>query len=719
MVLPGVVVALWALGRWVRQRQGEVLTHRAFAGEIAILIMLMLVVRGRSSLGLTDRPDLIDSLIVAGLALLLAHHVAMLVKALGSILADGSPISPPWPFLLLPLLVYVAVLPWSSEHREPDGDEPYYLLIAHSLAYDLDTDLSNNYEAKDSLLFMSRELKPEWADPRSGEGRSFSRHNLTLPLLLAPGYRLAGKSGALLTMALLSALTAWMMMRLALRLFPDQVQASVAAWALFSLTPPFLTYSYQVWTEVPATLLLLVSLDQIYTLQTGSGNTRRNWLNLVVALALLPLLKLRFLLIASSLALLAGLRVGRSRKHVIRLALVLVAVIGVMLTYNLVFFDQPLKDHSLTTLKQIQAKSPSEYIKGGVGLLFDCAFGLFASNPLWLLVMPGLVVMIRRRFSLLLDVAVCALPYLLVVTPRLEWYGAWSPPFRFGIVLLPLLTLSLIPLLATCWKGLFRPLVVGLGAVALSLALVWLVLPGWTYNLANGTSHLIDHLAKSFGSDVGRFFPSYVRIRAASWSTPALVALTALLLWMLSRKQPNRLGAWGTSAALLVTAALPIGATAMVTRVVEFEDVQVSKEGGTLHPEAWVSGRPRFRGGWKLDNGDSLSAPVNSGGAGVDVSIDLQFRSFRTSTLSTDGAAKREGKPSEETPRPSMPILELVVGDLVVPLEGLSARGGWQTSTASFTEWPRGVPLLIRFGATNGDRSKTEVLLDRARFDWQ
>jgi hypothetical protein len=604
------------------------------------------------------------------------------------------------------------------EHREPDGDEPYYLLITHSLAYDLDTDLSNNYEANDSLQFMSRELKPEWADPRSGGGRSFSRHNLTLPLLLAPGYRVAGKSGALLTMALLSALTAWMMMRLALRLFPEQVKASVAAWALFSLTPPFLIYSYQVWTEVPAALLLLVSLDQIYALQAGSGNTRRNWLKLVVALALLPLLKLRFLLIASSLALLAGLRVG-GRKHVIGLALVLVAVIGAMLTYNLVFFDQPLKDHSLATLKQIQMSSPANYIKGGVGLLFDCAFGLFASNPLWLLVMPGLIVLIRRRFSVFLVVAVSALPYLLVVTPRLEWYGAWSPPFRFGMVLLPLLTLGLIPLLSMCWKGLLRPLVIGLGAAALSLALVWLVLPGWTYNLANGTSHLIDHLTRSFGSDVGRFFPSYVRIRAASWLTPLLVAFVAILLWMQSRKQPNRLGGWGTSAALLLIAALPIGATTTVTRVIEFEDVQVSKEGGALHPEAWVSGRPRFRGGWKLDTGDSLTAPVNSAGAGADVSIDLQFRSFRTTTLFTDGAVKREGSPSRETPGPPMPILELVVGDLVVPLEGLSAGGGWQTATASFTEWPRRTPLLIRVGATNGDRSKTEVLLDRARFDWQ
>ncbi len=693
--------------------------RRAVAGEMATLVILMLLVCGRSSLGLTDSSDSIDSLLVAGLALLLAHHVARLVAALASVLGDRLPIRPPWPFFVLPLLVYIAVLPWSAEHREPDGDEPYYLLITHSLVYDLDTDLSNNYEAKDSLHFMSRELKPEWADPQNSEGRSFSRHNLTLPLLLAPGYRLAGKSGALLTMAILTALAAWMMMRLAARLFPDQVQASVCAWALFSLTPPLLIYSYQVWTEVPAALLLLVSLDQVYALGAESGNARRKWLRLVVALALLPLLKLRFLLIAGSVSLLAVMRVGLRRKGVVWVALVLLAVLGAMLTYNLVVFDQPLKDHSLNTLKQIQAKSPSEYVKGGAGLLFDCAFGLFASNPAWLLVLPALVVLIRRQPSLALDVAVCVLPYLLVVTPRLEWYGAWSPPFRFGMVLLPLLTLSLIPLLAAQARGIFHPLVMGLGAAALSLALVWLVLPGWTYNLATGTSHIIDHLAKSLGSDVGRFFPSYVRIRAASWWTPALVGLTLLMLWLLRSKRPNRVAAWGTTAALLLAAALPIGASSMVTRVVEFEDAQVSKQGGALYPEAWVSGRPRFRGGWKLGAGDKLSVPVNSVGAGVDVSIDLQFRGFRSAASTREGTSQKTGLPSEGTPRSAMPDLDLILGDLVVPLEGLSVGGGWQTATASFDEWPPDVPLVIRFGAPDGDWSRAEILLDRARFDWR
>jgi hypothetical protein len=511
VVLPGVVVALWLVGRWVRQRGGSVLATRTLASEVAILTLLLLLIRSRSALGLVVRPDLVDYLIAAGLVLLLAHHVIALVGRMASVLGDRLPVRPPWPFFVLPLVVYVAILPWATEHREPDGDEPYYLLITHSLAYDLDTELSNNYEAKHSLEFMSRELEPEWADPRPRDGQIYSRHNLALPLILTPGYRIAGMWGAFLTMTVLSALVAWMTMRLAGRLFPDHVRSSVAAWALLSLSPPFLLYSYQVWTEVPAALLVLIALDQIYALETATGSSKKHWLKLATVLALLPLMKLRFLLLAGPLTLLAFWKLGPRRKEVVVVALVLLAVIGAMLTYNFVAFDQTFKDHSLSTLKRIQERSPAEYIKGGLGLLFDCAFGLFTCNPLWILLVPALALMIVRRPPLALDVAVCVVPYILVVTPRLEWYGAWAPPFRFGIVLLPLMALTLVPLFATGLRSLNRLVIMGLGLTALSLALVWLVLPAWTYNLANGTSHIIDHLSASLGSDTGRFFASDVR----------------------------------------------------------------------------------------------------------------------------------------------------------------------------------------------------------------
>jgi hypothetical protein len=388
----------------------------------------------------------------------------------------------------------------------------------------------------------------------------------------------------------------------------------------------------------------------------------------------------------------------------------------------LVAFDQALKDHSLSTLKQIQEQSPAEYIKGGLGLLFDCAFGLFSSNPLWILLVPALALMIAHRPSLALAAAIFVVPYLLVVTPRLEWYGAWAPPFRFGMVLLPMMALTLIPLFATGWRSLNRPVLMGLGAAALSLALVWLVLPAWTYNLANGTSHVIDHLSASLGSDAGRFFASYVRVRTASWLTPLVVISALIALWLLGRRPPGCSRAWGTVVALLLAAALPLGAGTLTTTIVELEDLQVSKQGGEVFPEAWVSGRPRFRGGWKLGSGDSLSAPINAGGENATLSVDLQVRRIRSKWAAISGSTPEEGQRSDSAADLVASGdglgLEVVVGDRVQQLDGVSERGGWQTATVSVLDWPRGAPLVIRFEPSDETWSETEVVLDRVRLAW-
>ncbi|MEJ2085244.1 MAG: hypothetical protein P8Y44_06135, partial [Acidobacteriota bacterium] len=589
-------------------------------------------------------------LIAAGLLLLLAYHLVALIRGLASVMGEQLPLRPPWPTVVLPLLVYVVLIPWTVNHRELDGDEPYYLLIGHSIAYDFDTDLSNNYEQQDSTAFGSRAIEPEWADPKASSGGIYSRHNATLPLILAPGYRIAGKAGAILTMALISALTAWMTLALAARLFPTRVRSSMAVWALLSMTPPFLLYSIQIWTEIPAALLTLVALNEIYSIRAGSAKRRGHWLRLIAAVALLPLLKLRFLLIAASLGLLAVWRVGIRKRGVVVVVTVLLAVLTAMLVYNLVVFDRALKDHSFETLKQIQAESPKAYLQGGLGLLFDCAFGLFSCNPFWILLIPAFAGLLVQRSSLLGDLLVCTVPYLLVVTPRLEWYGAWAPPFRFGIVLLPLLALGLVPLLSPPRRGLQRAMAVALAVVALSLTLVWLVLPGWTYNLADGTSHLLDHLSRSTGSDIGRFFPSYVRPRVASWVIPALLIPLMASAWWLCRGWLGRRGLWGAAAALTLVAALPLAGATVATRVVEFEDQQVSKSGGEIYPDAWVPGRPRFRGGWKLSDGDTLSAPVNVGGAAARLQIDLQVRNLNR----VGGSDRNEGIAAASAPLQEM-----------------------------------------------------------------
>lgn len=698
VVLPLVLVGLWAVESWVRGRGGTIGSPVGDVLQASLLAILILILMGRPHLGLAaDGPNL-DPLLAGGLLVLLSARVAQIVRALADGFdSPGSP-RPAWPFLVLPLLVYVAILPWAATQRLPDGDEPYFLLITHSLVNDFDTELTNNYAEQHSLLFAARALEPEWADPVRSDGRAFSRHSMVLPLILVPGYWVAGKWGAMLTMAAIAAVVGWLSLYLVLRYWGrDHGREAVWAWALLALTPPLLLYSHQIWVELPAAVLVLVALHRIQDLKLGEHAGRRQWIILGCALILLPVLKLRFVVMSVPLLLLAWWRSGGSRKTILWVGLALLVTIGGILLFNLVVFDKPFKDHTLSQLLNIQGRSPVDYLKGLVGLFWDSAFGLLASNPLWLLLVPALALVVWQRSPAFTDLLVCVVPYLAVISPRREWYGAWAPPFRFGMVLLPLLALALVPLLRRRQQAGARGLVTALGFVAMGLALLWVVVPGWTFNLAVGTHHLLDHLSIRLAADAARFFPSLVRPRTASWLVPMLAAPLAVLLWWFPRRRPQAVGVWATAGMLLGLATLPLAAAQVPTGVVEFEDRQVMKRGGQLYPDPWVPFRPRFRGGWKLAAGESVWAPVVAGGQRVSIEIDLQ----------------RLGR--------SLDAGEVVIlaGSHRLGVWPLAAERGWQTVTVDSLEWPSGFDFIVEVTERGSVDSGGEVILDRARFVWE
>ncbi len=380
-------------------------------------------------------------MLAAGLALVLAHRVARQLLAARPLLGRGdSPRRPSPVFFALPLLAYLALVPWSAARRQPDGDEPFYLLITHSLVHDRDADLANDYAGASWRAFMDRPLEPQPGDPVGPRGQRYSRHNELLPMALAPAYAVGGKLGALATMAAFAAALAWTTLRLARHYLPGRPGAALAAYALVAFTPPLLLYAHQVWVEVPAALLAMLALDRIRS-AGGRPWRRRDWLGIGLPILLLPLLKIRFMLVALPLLLLAWWRSGRPRGPVLALAALLAAVGGGILVYNHLHFGNPLKIHTLDELEPTRYGA-LDYVLGGLGLFFDAGFGLFAAAPLWLLLLPAAAVLARRGRPLLADLAVLVLPYLLLVLPRPEWYGGWSPPFRYALVALPLLGIA-------------------------------------------------------------------------------------------------------------------------------------------------------------------------------------------------------------------------------------------------------------------------------------
>lgn len=695
LILPVLLAAFAQIAAWSARLGGRRLGRRGTAIELAALALLLLLVFARPRLGLAAAAEVV----AAGFLLLLAHRLARQLLALRPLLGRRLPRRPASLFFLLPLTAYLAILPWSAAHRQPDGDEPYNLLITHSLAYDGDADLTNNYAASDWRHFMDHPIAPQPGDPVGPHGEIYSRHNLLLPLFLAPAYRLAGKTGALATMAALAAALAWMTLRLGRHYAPQRPGEKLAAYALVAFASPLPLYSYQVWVEVPAALLAMIALDRILDLdRTAAAGSWRisEWLGIGATILLLPLVKIRFVLIAAPLFGLACWRAGARRRPLLVLGLLLAGVAAGILIHNQLLFANPLKIHSLQEVDP-QSHSPLDYLTGLLGLFFDAAFGLFGCSPIWLLLLPAALLLAAERHPLPLHLALLALPYLLIVTPRLEWYGGWSPPFRYALIALPLFGLALAPLLARRRRPGARALLAGLGALTCVLTLVWITVPGWTYNFADGRTHLLDLVSSRLGADVARFFPSSVRPRAATWIWPPLALVLVPAIWWLPARRRARGGLAGVAALLGAAAALPLAAARVPTRVIELEDPQVIKSGGHLYPDLWVIERTRYRGGWVLRVGESLRAPVNAGGRQVRLSFEVQFIRNQPVPFTLDLAAGGRHLASW-TPRRERVWEELNLGPFA---------------------WPAGAPLVVSARGPHPPGALNGAILDRVELRWQ
>lgn len=702
-ILPAVAVALGWLGADAARRSGRKAQSASWL-EWTLLAGVLLSLPFRHALGWS----VVDGPWAAALVLALGAAVRRRLLDLRPLLVSGRAAVH---FFLLPLVVYLAIQPWALESRPPDGDEPYNLLIAHSLVFDFDTDLRNQYADGDSLRFMDRELEPQTGDPVAHDGSQQSRHSPLLPALVALPYAVAGRAGAAALMAVLSALLAWTCLRLTRRLLArlDPAQgreggradsAAFLAWACLAFLSPLLFYAHQLWVEVPAALLLALALDRLLVDRDrdSAGETvdrstehrsersvwRRRDVQVAILLAALPLFKLRFAFLSAGLLLLAALR-WRSRgpgslSRVLRLAGPGVAVAATLVAVWGWRYGNPLKLYTrgeLTTL----ASSPWQYARGMLGLFYDCAFGLLGSAPLWALLLPGLAWLLRSAAGRRLAgrLAVVGLPYVLLVSPRLEWYGGWSPPFRYALVLLPLLVPVLACAVVRRTAGV-RALLVLLGTPTLLLMLLWVVSPPWTYNLADGYSHLLQQAGALLGSDVGRFFPSLVRPRLATWLwIAASLATIPVAAWRgrpLAATSRRWAGAAGFCALLAAMALLPLATHRVPTSRVQVEDQFVTKRGGVPHPGPWRQRRPEAAAGWLIGRGHQMVVPVVAGGARAHLEIrvlrfGLGIDKLHADVLLPDGSRLKIG--SWRAPR----------------------QGQWTSLEAESVDWPPGASLLL------------------------
>jgi hypothetical protein len=459
---------------------------------------------------------------------------------------------------------------WRVVTRPLMGDEPYYLLVSYSLIHDRNINLEDNYLRGDSLSFTDKKLSPQLFDSYNN-GKLLSRHPPFLPLLLIPGFLIAGSAGAIYTMAFMGALLAMGLFRL---LKQYKVSSDVSVWAagITVLTAPLLFYSTALFTELPAALICI----WIVSIVTDVTNMKKKPLgSTAVALGLTiaaTALKTRFVVLCLPPVFIALLLRGKSRKKVLfRIGLIL-TVFLVIAIYNVFLFGSPLGRYNLN---DIPGLSITRAYRGFVGLLLDQQYGLFPMNPLYLLSIPGIILLFKTvSRSLSLIWLATLLPYYTLVAMFAELSGGICPRGRFLVAWIPLLTvpasICYMKIKSFVSNGFFLALATVSGIVTFFLV----AFPDWQIVYPGSADHILSSLSQKLDLDILHVIPSFDRVDKTLFTNSSRILLVILsisvVLFFIERfkKTPRTFGS--------VPFGFFLGLTGITTGFLTFSSLQTS-----------------------------------------------------------------------------------------------------------------------------------------------
>ncbi len=460
---------------------------------------------------------LLDFLLVS--ATLLSLWRALAPRGLSRHIATSRRIA------FLGFCVHLAVGVKISHDVGLSGDEPHYLLITHSLVHDGDLRVQNNYFQEDYRNFYLGKIGPHLA-----ANTPYSIHGIGLPILLVPGYALAGLAGSLVTLALLGAML-WRGIYLAAFLLTGNREASVLAACVFGLTSPALFLSVSVYPELPAAVIVTLVAVRLLRSVEKTPLVTLGWALLI---ATLPFFHMKFIPLAGVLWGALAYRSERSRASVLSAAAMGALALALFYFATTGSFDP-------TASYGRQRIFLSAIPIGLLGLFFDQEFGLLPVSPVYLIGLAGLVPLLRRHFFFgvvsLLVLAVVALPG----AAHPLWSGGNSPAARFLFPALPLLALAASRLWARERFEGVTPWLPPLLTFSLSVSLFTVFLPGQPLylNAKDGTGRLWEALSNSW--DLTSYLPSLITADASSIvlaSIALTLALLALVLQFLSRPVP-------------------------------------------------------------------------------------------------------------------------------------------------------------------------------------
>jgi hypothetical protein len=445
-------------------------------------------------------------------------------------------------------IVYFSFAPWVAISATTNGDEPHYLLLAHSLSHDHAFDLRNNYDNRDYKAFYPYDLssRPDHHIITNHKGQQMPFHDVGLSVILVPGYLPGGRLGAMVEINLFAAAAAAGIFELALELGATTASA-ITAWALFAFVSPVITFSSQIYPEIPCSALTLwaaVAFARYFKEKSARALLMGGCL-----LALGPWLSVRYWMVLGPMSCVVAtyLVTQRQPRKILLRSLAWITLPSAISLLAFCIFDyrlfglfEPNAGYILFVPTTAYPMFRPQAHVGLLGLFFDKSFGLLPTAPIYLVAIAGIWPALREQRVLAVTVLAPVVSTILFTAPNHWWYGGVTPPpSRYIVVALaPLAAFARVMLSRIPWKA----LVPALALWSFLVAFQFMAFPIPRHSFWDTTATgIVREVYRHWRLNLASAFPSFLQpltrdyVLAAIWA-----AVAGMLIALLGRRRQAR-----------------------------------------------------------------------------------------------------------------------------------------------------------------------------------
>lgn len=436
------------------------------------------------------------------------------------------------------------------------GDEPSYMLLAHSLVTDGDFNLYNNRVNKDGRFFGMERCDEHGARKDWGKKEIYSIHTPGLAIVIAPAYALglhgplAPRTAVCLFMNLIAALLA-----VNVYLFCSEITgegetayprtgkpwAALACTAAVVFTPPVIFYSNLVYPELPAALFILYALRHTIPHLKGRPTTAPTreahgtphaprptppQILTSCAIAALPWLSFRFAIPALVLLWLlirSSQRLSPTRRYAGTPCLFLFTVSLIFFFYYQYRAFGTINPAAGYLYQRFSQRDLLRGMDGAVGLIVDGGHGILTWSPVYILSLTGILLLSREQRKIGSRIITLLLAIYLPGALYMHWWGGFAPPPRYMVVPAPLLGALLSYALSRNPRTSFIALYGLLLAASLLFGYIGCRHPGLLYR----HRHIVTNYRPRL---MTRVFPSFMRKRGSTWPLAAVWGSVIVIL---------------------------------------------------------------------------------------------------------------------------------------------------------------------------------------------